>query len=319
MKPPFQITSAILKKVSAVSRMLGQAETLHLVRPKTELRKQNRIRTVHSTLQIEGNKLSEAQVSALLDNKRVVGSQKEVQEVLNALKVYDKLSNYKPFSEPSFLQAHRDMMLGLVRDAGQYREGGVGIMKGHDLAHMAPPPGRVPDLMKTLFSFIRQSDDEILIRSCVFHYELEFIHPFSDGNGRMGRLWQTLILMDTYPIFEYLPFEKLIKDSQNEYYKALAQSDGVGHATPFIEYMLGILAQSLEEMLAAHPASFSQSDRITMFLEDCPEEFTRKDYLAVYKDISAPTASRDLKLAIEMKLIRKTGTHNQTRYQVVKG
>lgn len=318
VQPPFQITQGILKQLTAIARLLGKVEVLHLERPSTALRKENQIKTIHSSLQIEGNTLSESQITALMNGKRVVGPQKDLLEVQNAISVYDRLNEFDPLSEDSFLSAHRDLMSGLVTDAGQYREGGVGVVQGDELAHMAPGASRVPGLMRALFEYIQHSGDEVLIQSCVFHYELEFIHPFSDGNGRMGRLWQNLLLLKAYPVFEFLPFESLIRDVQTEYYHALAKSDQSGHSTPFIEFMLGILEKSLGELVHEHPRSLGSQDRMSIFLETCQDEFSRKDYLAVFKEISAPTASRDLKEALQMNRIEKVGERNQTRYRVIR-
>lgn len=318
VRPPFHITQRILKQLTAISRLLGKVEVLHLQRPSPELRRQNQIKTIHSSLQIEGNTLSEAQITALMNGKRVIGPQKDLLEVRNAISVYNRLHEFDPLSEDSLLSAHHDLMSGLVSDAGKYRAGGVGVVKGDELAHMAPGATRVPDLMSDLFEYIQSSGDEVLVQSCVFHYELEFIHPFSDGNGRMGRLWQNLLLIKAYPVFEFLPFESLIRDVQVEYYRALAKSDQSGHSTPFIEFMLGILETTLGELVDEHPRSLRSRERMSIFLETCQDNFSRKDYLSVFKEISAPTASRDIKEALQMNRIEKVGERNQTRYRIIR-
>lgn len=210
MKPPYDITPKILKLISSISEKIGEVNANYLSRQSPQLRKQNRIKTIHSSLQIEGNTLSEKQIAALIENKRVAGPQKDVIEVLNAIKVYEKIGKYDYLSEEDFLKAHQKLMTGLISKPGEYRKQGVGIVKGVKLEHVAPSYKNVPYLMKDLFKYLKSSDELALIKSCVFHYELEFIHPFLDGNGRMGRLWQTLILMPVYPIIEFLPFETLI-------------------------------------------------------------------------------------------------------------
>ncbi len=198
MKPPYKITPKILKLITSISEKIGEVNANYLNKQSPQLRKQNRIKTIHSSLKIEGNTLTEAQITALIENKRVIGPEKDVLEVLNALKVYEKLEKYKFSSAKSFLKAHQQLMTGLIESAGKYRTQGVGIVKGAIVEHIAPSFKNVPHLMEDLFEYLKDSDELTLIKSCVFHYEIEFIHPFLDGNGRMGRLWQTLILMSEY-------------------------------------------------------------------------------------------------------------------------
>ena len=316
MKPPYHITSTILKLISEISVRLGEVNANYLNKQSPQLRKSNRVKTIHSSLQIEGNTLSLEQVSALIENKRVVGPQKDVKEVLNAINAYEQLSGFEHSNENSFLKAHKILMDGLISNNGQYRNAGVGIMKGDQLAHVAPPAENIKFLMKDLFGYLKTSDDPALIKSCVFHYETEFIHPFSDGNGRMGRMWQTVILMNDFPVFEYLPFETLISKKQQAYYAALAKSDTAGHSTIFIEFMLQTLNESLEELLRYNGRIMSDMDRIEYFLSHHKTEFTRKDYMNVFKDISPASASRDLKKALDLKLITRSGTQNTAKYKI---
>jgi Fic family protein len=316
MKPPYDISSKILKLVSSISEKIGEVNANFISRPSPQLRKQNKIKTIHSSLKIEGNTLTQEQVTALIENKRVIGPKKDIEEVLNAIKVYDSLLKFDPFSSQSFLKAHKLLMKGLIDNPGKYRNQGVGIFKGSKLAHVAPPFENVPALMKELFLYLKNKDELTLIKSCVFHYEMEFIHPFVDGNGRMGRLWQTLILMNDYPVFEFLPFETLISQTQKEYYKALARSDKTGNSTIFIEYVLGVIEKSFIELLDFNNRILSDTDRLDYFLSTGKEEFTRKDYMNVFKDISTATASRDLKKGVVMNLIEKTGNKNQTIYKI---
>ncbi len=267
-------------------------------------------------MQIEGNRLTEEQITALIENKRVIGPEKEVLEVLNAIRVYEKLEDYKLDSDKSFLKAHQELMQGLIESPGKYRKQGVGIMKGSKVEHIAPPYENVPYLMKDLFEYVKDSDELTLIKSCVFHYEVEFIHPFLDGNGRMGRLWQTLILMSEYPVFEFLPFETLISQTQNEYYEALAISDKSGKSTFFIEYMLEVINKSLADLLNYNNRVLKDIDRLDYFLKLGIKEFTRKDYMNTLKDLSSATASRDLKKGVELHLFESIGTQNKTKYSV---
>lgn len=315
MKPPYEITSLILKYISSISEKIGEVNAKYLVKTNPSLRKQNQIKTIHSSLSIEGNTLSEEQITAILENKRVVGPQKDIIEVLNALEVYKNINTLKYYSEKDFLKAHKMLMKGLIENSGKYRTKGVGIVKGSKVEHVAPPYENVPFLMKDLFQYLKDKSEISLLKSCVFHYEMEFIHPFMDGNGRMGRLWQTLILMEEYPAFEFLPFETLISKNQTAYYNTLSASDKEGKSTKFIEYMLGIIDQSLNELLENSTKKLSIEDRIQIFIENFGEEFTRKDYLNYFKDLSTATASRDLKKAVEMGIITKYGDKKTTTYR----
>ena len=316
MKPPYDITPKILKLISSISEKIGEVNANYLSKQSPQLRKQNRIKTIQSSLQIEGNTLTEDQITALIDNKRIIGPEKDVLEVLNAIKVYNELNKYKLYSEKDFLIAHATLMNGLIKNAGKYRNQSVGIVKGNDIEHVAPPFQNVPYLMKDLFEYLKDEQELTLIKSCVFHYEMEFIHPFIDGNGRMGRLWQTVILINDYQIFEFLPFETLISATQDEYYKSLSMSDKSGKSTPFIEYMLGVIEKSLSQLLNYNNRILKDTDRLEYFLNQGYKEFSRKDYMNVFKDISSATASRDLKKGIELNLFKSSGQLNKTKYRV---
>ena len=314
MKPPYEVSATILGLIASISEKHGEVKANFLHKPSPQLRKYNKIKTIHSSLSIEGNTLSEEQITAILEDKRVIGPQKDINEVINANKVYDKIRDFKPYSSKSFLEAHKVLMNGLISGAGRYRSKDVGIIHGAKVAHIAPQPGNVPTLMNQLFNYLKKDKDISLIKSCVFHYELEFIHPFEDGNGRMGRLWQTVILMKEYPVFEFIPFETLIRESQNEYYSALKKSDQEGKSTRFIEYMLNVIDNSLASAIEARSPNLTAEDRINYFIEITDKEFSRKDYLAYYKSISTATASRDLILGVELGIIKKKGTGNKTKY-----
>ncbi len=316
MKPPYDITPRILKLISSISEKIGEVNANLISKPSPHLRKQNKIKTIHSSLRIEGNALTLEQVSALIENKRVIGPKKDVLEVLNAIKVYDKITSYDPTSSKSFLKAHKELMEGLIEHPGKYRNRGVGIFQDSKVTHIAPPAENVIYLMNDLFKYLKSSDELTLIKSCVFHYEMEFIHPFMDGNGRMGRLWQTVILLNEYPLFESLPFETLISQTQQSYYDALGKSDSEGNSTFFIEYMLDVIEKSLIELLNFKNRILKDIDRLEYFIAIGKREFSRKDYMNVFKDISSATASRDLKKGVEMKLLKKTGTKNKTIYKL---
>jgi len=319
MKPPYQITPEILKLITSISEKIGAVNATFLNRPSPKLRKQNRIKTIHSSLKIEGNTLTEEQITALLENKRVMGPKKDVVEVLNAIEIYDNLEKYNPENERSFLKAHQNLMNNLIEKAGKYRNQSVGIVKGSKVEHLAPPYENVPFLMKDLFEYLKKGDEIELIKSCVFHYEMEFIHPFLDGNGRMGRLWQTLILMERYPVFEFLPFETLISNDQEKYYKALSESDKSGQSTKFIEYMLKVIDISISELLNFNNRTLNEKERLEYFISLNKIEFSRKDYMDIFKDISSATASRDLKKGLELNLFEKIGEKNKTTYRLKTG
>jgi Fic family protein len=244
-QPPYTITPKILNRVAAISEAIGRLTVLTDQARALRLRRINRVRTIHGSLAIEGNTLSEAQITAILEGKRVIAPPREVQEVKNALAAYDQFGSWKPEAEKDLLEAHRILMSGLIDAAGIYRHGGVGVMAGQQVIHMAPPADRVPHLMADLFSWLVSSDAHPLIASSVFHYEFEFIHPFADGNGRMGRLWQSLILARWNPLFADIPVESLIFEHQTEYYQAIQESTRQTDSAPFIVFMLRMILDSV--------------------------------------------------------------------------
>lgn len=316
MKPPYRITNKIATLVAAVSEKIGEINASHLSKPATELRKKNRIKTIQSSLEIEGNTLTEAQITALLENKRVIAPPKDIAEVQNAITVYNRLHEFNPYRLKDLEKAHSLLMKGLVANAGKLRTTNVGIVKGSKVTHVAPSGTMVKGLMKDLFEYLKKEKDLLLLKSCVFHYELEYIHPFVDGNGRMGRLWQTLLLMQQYPVFEYLPVESIIKEKQAEYYRTLSESDKNGNSTPFIEFMLGVILEALKGILQSQSVTLHTADRIYLMKDKMGKNnFSRKDYMQHFKNISAPTASRDLKWAVEQGLVSKFGEQRLTEYR----
>ena len=318
MKPPYEITETVLRLIASISEKIGEIKAVHLSKPPTELRKKNQIKTIQSSLEIEGNTLTIDQITALIENKRVIAPQKDIMEVKNAINVYSQLNTYNPLSLKSLCDAHKVLMEGLVDYPGNLRGKSVGIIKGSKITHIAPPGEMVKPLMNDLFKYLKNDSDMDLIKSCVFHYELEFIHPFVDGNGRIGRLWQTLILKAHNPVFEFLPIESLIKERQSEYYLALSKSDKSGNSTQFIEFMLEVINDSLEDLLSTQNIYLSGNDRMNLFKDYIKSNlFTRQDYLKFFKKISPATASRDLKMAVEIKWLKKTGDKRTTKYQFI--
>lgn len=247
--PPFKITSRIIELISNISEKIGEINYIQNSPQHIRLRKENRIKTIHSSLAIENNSLSLKQITAIIEGKHVLGNPNEIKEVKNSIQAYDLLLTLNPYEEKDLLKAHKLMMQDLVERNGKYRTDGVGIFDGENVVHLAPPAKRVPELMDDLFEWLKTSDVHPLIKSCVFHYEFEFIHPFQDGNGRMGRLWQTVILKDWKEIFAWIPVETLIKENQKEYYNVLGTSDSEADSTKFIEFMLSLFLNTIEKII----------------------------------------------------------------------
>jgi Fic family protein len=315
--PPFQITAESLSLCAEINRLLGQFEGLRLPAPQPQLRRKSRIKTIFSSLAIEGNRLTEKQVTDLINNKRVVGPPKDIIEVKNAIRAYDRVHSYQAARLGSLLNAHAAMLAGLAEDAGRLRARNVGIFKGKEVAHLAPKYQLVPKLMEDLFAFLKRKDNlHPLVKSSIFHYELEFIHPFSDGNGRMGRLWQTVILLQCHPLFEYIPIESVVREEQKEYYQALARADKAGSSTIFIEFMLKAILRATEDFLAnIKPQAQTATTRLQLAAEHFGKKpFSRKDYLTFHKNISTATASRDLLLGVKENKLKKYGARALTRY-----
>lgn len=244
--PPFTVSAEAINMIAEIS---GQIER-YAIRLELEdglrLRKANRIKTIHSSLAIEGNTLSEDEVRDIIEGKTVVAPIKQIQEVKNAIATYELYPTLDAFRENDLLKAHGVMMQALIDQPGRYRSGGVGVFGEKGLVHLAPPAERVPILMSDLFNWLKNSKDHLLIRSCVFHYEFEFIHPFLDGNGRTGRLWQSLILGKLHPLFEHLPVENMVYANQQAYYNAIGESSRQGQSGPFIDFMLAEIFKTLK-------------------------------------------------------------------------
>ena len=246
-QPPFTMTEKITNLIVEIGEYVGTIATYDSMRPNPILRRENRIKTIHSSLAIEQNTLTLEQVTDVINGKRIFGPPQDIQEVKNAYEAYEKISSFDPYNLKNFLQAHKIMMGGLVREAGTFRSGNVGVYAGTELIHAGTPAKYVPDLMAQLFRWLKQSNYHPLVKSCIFHYEFEFIHPFTDGNGRMGRLWQSLILQKWKKIFAWIPVEMLVYENQDEYYQILQQADRVGDSTKFVEFMLEMIRNALRE------------------------------------------------------------------------
>lgn len=248
-EPPFSMSDTIVNSIVEIGRLTGQITASDKLSINPKLRRENRIRTIHSSLAIENNTLSLEQVTAVLDGKRVLAPPKDIREVQNAYDAYESLSDLDPSSIEDLLRAHLFMMDGLTKEAGRFRSKNVGVYDGTKLIHAGTPANYVAELMQDLFTWLRTSTTHPLVKSCVFHYEFEFIHPFDDGNGRIGRLWHSLILQKWQPVFAWLPVESLVGEHQSEYYAALAQADAAGNSTVFVEFMLKMIVETLTELV----------------------------------------------------------------------
>ncbi|WMC93364.1 Fic family protein [Kineothrix sp. MB12-C1] len=248
-KPPFTITEEITNLVIEIAEMTGMIALTDNLSKNPTLRRENRIHSIHSSLAIERNSLTIDQVSDVIDGKRVLGPPKDIREVQNAYDAYEMLTKLNPYSIKDLLTAHKIIMLDLVKESGIFRSGGVGVYAGKDLIHAGTPPQYVPDLISELFKWLKESTLHPLIKSCIFHYEFEFIHPFIDGNGRVGRMWHTLILAKWKKFFLWLPIETLIHEQQEEYYAVINAANTDGESTVFVKFMLEIIKMALEELI----------------------------------------------------------------------
>ena len=247
-EPPFTMTGEITGLIVEIGELVGSISTYEAMNPNPVLRRESRIRTIHSSLAIEQNTLTLEQVTDVINGKRVLGPSQDIHEVKNAYEAYERIFASDPYSIKNLLFAHKMMMDGLVKEAGTFRSGNVGVYAGTELIHAGAPAKYVPDLIRQLFSWLKESKFHPLVKSCIFHYEFEFIHPFQDGNGRMGRLWQSLILQKWKDIFAWLPVETLVYENQQAYYDVLGRADDQGESTEFVVFMLGMIRDALQEI-----------------------------------------------------------------------
>jgi Fic family protein len=317
VRPPFEITSRAAGLLSAIERILGKYEGSLTAPPGPVLRRSLKVRTIHASVAIEGNTLTEEQVTAVLEGKRVIAPRRDLLEVGNAIACYDRLPTWKPGSPRHFLAAHKVMMKELVDRPGAWRTRGVGIAKGNVISHVAPPASRVPGLVGSLLEWVRK-DEEVPapVRAAVCHYELEFIHPFQDGNGRMGRLWHSLILSRYHPAFAHAPLESVVKERQAEYYEVLGRCDKAGKSTEFVEFALQATLEALETVTSSADRRMTSPERIEEARTGFANKwFSRKDYLALFPLLSPATASRDLKAAVDAGSIEREGDKATSRYR----
>lgn len=316
--PPFKLTSQIFKLSLEIQDILGQLKNVEIAKPSIKLRKENQIKTIHHSLAIEGNTLSMAQITDIINNKKIIGPPKQIIEVKNAIQLYERISEFDAANENSFLRAHKILMSDLVTHPGFYRKSNVGIIKGSQIKHVAPQAKQISTLMSQLFSFMKKNNEyTFLVKACVFHYELEFIHPFEDGNGRMGRLWQQIVLMKHSPVFEYLSVEALVFKNRQQYYKVLEACDKAGDSTLFVEFALKLILQELVSFKKAFkPQRIDVDIRLSLAKDKFKSTFfSRKNYMEIFPEISTATASRDLKQALKNKMMESRGERNQAQYK----
>ena len=314
---PCQMTSEIVNTLAAIAECIGQLEGVNLIQPGPQLRRKNRIRTIRASLAIEGNSLTRDQITALLDKKRVVGPPQDILEVQNAITAYRRLTEFNPFEMDSFLEAHGIMMKGLVKDPGSLRQGPIEVIRKNNIFHEAPDWRKVEFMTQALFRYLNESDDHHLIKSSRFHFQLEYIHPFIDGNGRMGSLWQTRLLMVYHPVFEFLPVEHLIREQQQVYYDALATGDDTGDCSVFVAFILTQIAKALKQLIEeTRGVTLTAENRLGIARTAFGDKpFSRKEYQNLLKTISPATASRDLHRGVKMGLLKRSGDKRTLMYQ----
>jgi len=322
-KPPFSISP---KSINLIADISAQIER-YAIRMEQEdgllLRKINRIKTIQGSLAIEGNTLSESLITDIIEGKPVVAPLREIQEVKNAIKTYDAFSSLNPFRVDDLLKAHGLMMEALVDDAGHFRRSGVGVFSGSKTVHVAPSAGNVPPLMNDLFDWLKKSEDHLLIKSCVFHYEFEFIHPFIDGNGRLGRLWQSLILSKLHPLFEHLPVENIVFESQQQYYDAIIQSTKAMDCRPFIEFMLEEILTTLKKR-QGEPLKIENTDTVNGTVNDTVKLIKANqritiDELALKLNKSRRTITRIIKKLQEDGVVSRIGSDKTGYWEIKNG
>jgi len=309
-KPPYTVTSKMINLISAIMKQIGKLTSNSGLDNKPQLRRTNKINSIYSSLAIENNALTKNQVKDIINGELVVGPKRDILEVQNAIKVYDNILEINPFNEDDLLKYHRVMMESLVDDAGKYRFGQEGVFDGDKVIHLAPPADRVPSLMNDLFDYLCDYEESIIIKSAVFHYEFEFIHPFSDGNGRMGRFWQTCLLASEEEIFAYLPIESIIKERQQEYYDSIALSTKDGSSNRFIEFILDSILETLNRIVEeVSKYSQYQSIQVKKLLQVMEDDYpyTLRELLDILNMKSRVSFKKNyLDPAINAGLIRMT-------------
>ena len=326
--PPFDITNIMLDRISSIMKKIGKLDNYKDLNKMPVLRRNNRIRSIHSSLAIEANSLSFDQVKDIIDGKKVIGPQDEIQEVKNAYEAYKLIKEVNQYSIKDLKKVHGVMTYLTVDESGEFRKGNEGVFdeKGNCI-HVCPPPEQVDELMKQLFKWMEDNNGIVhpLILSSVFHYEFVFIHPFKDGNGRIARLWQNVILSNWEEIFEYVPIESQIKKYQEEYYSSIANCDHNGDSTEFIEFMLKMIDETLEDLMestsvqASHISSYVNKlldvmeTGVAMTTSELMEKLDMKSRISFRDNYLNPALENGL---IKMTNPDKPTSKNQMYYKV---
>ena len=322
-KPPFEINEKIMNTVIDIAELVGKVSVSNNISSNPTLRRTNRIHTIYSSLAIEQNTLNIDQVTAVISGKRVIAPPKDIAEVKNAYEIYEHMDKLDPYSMDDLLKAHGVMMNGLVNESGAFRSSNVGVVDSEgNVIHFGTLPQYISGLIQELLDWTKVSDIHMLIKSCVFHYEFELVHPFADGNGRMGRLWHTLLLSKWNPIFAWIPIESIIHDNQKEYYNAINISNNNGESTVFIEFMLSVIKQALLEAdesniskISAENKSYRRWNLIRDFLNK--HEFISNSDVQEILGVSSSTATRVLTHFTKNRKLRRIRQNNRWCYTTV--
>lgn len=317
--PPYKITDKILDYVSKIMEKIGEINSYINLNRMPELRKQNRINSIHSSLAIENNQLSFFQVEDVINGRMVIGDKTDIQEVKNAYEAYNKISQINPYSIDDLKMVHGIMTFLTVEESGRFRNHGEGVYDGDKCIFVAPSEKLVPELMENLFAWMAENRDVVhpLILSSVFHYEFLFIHPFSDGNGRMARLWQSALLSKWKRIFEYLPIESLIKQYQDDYYTAIANCNSEGEATEFIEFMLKMIYETINKIIVEQNSSKETAQEKIINLIKSNPDITQNE-IAEKLNLTRDGISYNMKVLKDKNIIKREGSNKTGRWKIIK-
>ena len=315
--PPFTMTDSITNLVIEIAELTGAMSVSEQLSKNPKLRRDNRVKSIHSSLAIEQNSLSIDQVSDVIDGKRVLGPPQDIREVKNAYEAYEIMTMLDPYSVKDLLKAHKIIMTGLVKEAGVFRSKGVGVYAGDQLIHAGTPANYVPDLIGQLFDWLKKSKLHPLVKSCIFHYEFEFIHPFSDGNGRTGRLWHTLILAKWQEFFLWIPIESIIHERQDGYYKAINASNTAGESTIFVEFMLELIRDLLKELAGGNSftAKMTTEEKVLELIRENGKQSATK--MSEQLGLSQRQVQRILKQLKDNKIIEYVGPNRNGYYRII--
>lgn len=320
-RPNYEVNVSMIRTLQAIASELGKLQSYPSFFGNAVMRRQNRIRSIYSSLAIEGNQLDLDAVTRKADGKTTgKANPKDILELENAIAVYRQLDTYNPLHERDLLRCHRTLMQGLIHNAGHYRSTGIDVRDANRVIYRAPPSKQVPAAMAQLFDYLNNEEELWVIKSCVFHFEFELVHPFSDGNGRMGRLWQTLLLKLENPLLAEISIEQIILNRQDEYYRALASGEKAKSANPFLTFMLSVILEALREAKNTNRVAPGFQQRLAAFATQVSQrEFSRKEYYDFHGAISTATASRDLRRGVDEGLLARRGSQRNTVYRFTGG